>query len=466
MSNLNDSPFNELNDYKKKNYVYQRIQLKSPLIHIGVGAAGSLNLFEYVQDNKSIYFPNQTALAEALKNPKTSQESKALERFTKKQDLRSEFLKQYEELSEQYINIIECNPRNKDEEIRRIVNKISRLYAEALGEDWLDNKTIFPKTHISARWVNHLLTSDIAPMIRNGFGKFYIPGSSIKGAIRTAIAYCLLKYQASTKLSAIEQELRRLTNQKISENKKKFLDDNLFLEQKVSLNSYLFSNFNFRYQDRPFGKGKINTPNTDLMRAIKISDSEPIYVDYKQKMNLPIVAEVLTSSFYENGTNWIIKQHKFSNYLEMIWNLQTESYIFVDTAMLDWFHREQGVEIPERLRTVEGILDICQEFAQAQWEHEQRYWNSITDSANLNFNSVHHFYANPCSYNLRLGWGSRMTGTTVGLLFKEATRAKLRDACGKPTNSTESPKSRRTAIIPNQGSSIQKPLGWVKLEPV
>ncbi|MEW6492922.1 MAG: type III-A CRISPR-associated RAMP protein Csm5 [Cyanobacteriota bacterium] len=467
MSNLSDSPFKELNDYKDENYICQPIQLKSPLVHIGVGAAGSLNLFEYVQDKKFIYFPNQTALAEALQNPESLQKSKAWQRPKRRQDSRSDFLEQYEKLSEQYINVIERNPRNKDEEIKKIVDKLTRLYSEALGEEWLENKTIFPQTHISANWVNHLLTSDIAPMIRNGFGEIYIPGSSIKGAIRTAIAYYLLKHKTTPQLSQIEHKLRNSMTAYQIKSKKDKLDDQTLIFPKSSLNSYLFSNFKFEYKGRYFGE--INTANTDLMRAIKVSDSAPIKIDLKQKINLPVVAEVITSSFHEGGSSRTVKKHNFSSYVEMICNLQTQLYIFVDKVMLkDWFKHQGGMQLPSQLETIQGILEICNEFAQAQWEHEQRYWNTITDTSNLNFSSVRQFYANPFSYNLRLGWGTGMTGTTVDLLFEEATRAKIRDACEtrRPTNSTESPKSRRTATIPNQGNSIQQPLGWVNLEPL
>jgi len=259
MSDRNNSPLEKLNDYKKENYVCQRIQLTSPLLHIGVGEAGSLNLFEYIQENKSIYFPNQTALAEALQNTKSYQQNKALRRFTKQQSYRSGLLEQYENLSQQYISIIEskANQREKDRQIANILDGLKKLYQEALGSEWLRDQNIFPKTGISANLSNRLLTKDIAPMIRNGFGEIYIPGSSIKGAIRTAIAYYLLKHQAPTKVSDIEQKLRQAIHPKMADNKKKFLDDNLFLESTISLNSYLFSNFTLRYQERAFGKSKI-----------------------------------------------------------------------------------------------------------------------------------------------------------------------------------------------------------------
>lgn len=57
-----------------------------------------------------------------------------------------------------------------------------------------DKIPLFPD--VRPKWTldeMHRVT-DLRPMIRNGFGQLYIPGSSIKGAIRTAIAYHLLAY--------------------------------------------------------------------------------------------------------------------------------------------------------------------------------------------------------------------------------------------------------------------------------
>ena len=460
MNDLNNSPLYKLDNYKKNNYEYKRIQLTSPLLHIGVGETGALNLFEYIQENGKIYFPNLTALVEALHNPGNLQKPKALQKARKLQEARSEFLKQFEQLSQDYIRVIETRPADQFKQIGKILSELKRLYDQALGKNWLDNEDIIPDTAISDKWVNRLITRDIEPMIRNGFGEIYIPGSSIKGAIRTAIAYYLLKHQVPSQRSEIEQQLATVMSSDQIKKKKKYIDDEKFTGAKLSLNSYLFNNFQLECQNYLFGKP--NTANTDFMRAIKVTDSAPLLVDDEIEENLPVVAEVLTSSFHENNGQRIATQ-KALNYLEMIWDLKAEIYICIDTEMLDKFQNEQGMQLPSQLKTVQGILEICQEFAQAQWEHEQKYWNSITDSQNLNFCSVRQFYANSCPYNLRLGWGSGMTGTTIGLLFQEATRAKIRNACGKTTNSTETPKSRRTASIPNQGNPIKQPLGWVNL---
>jgi CRISPR-associated protein Csm5 len=306
-------------------------------------------------------------------------------------------------------------------------------------------------------------------MIRNGVGEIYIPGSSIKGAIRTAIAYYLLKHQAPTRVSEIEQKIRDLRFKQLSD-KKTFLDDEPMLkiadDTKISMNSYLFSNFRLNFENRRFGEP--NTPNTDFMRAIKVADSAPLLTDFDDKVNLPVVAEVMSSSFTETYDRRIAES-RATNYIEMIWNVQTEFTLCIDTEMLDRFQHEQSMQLPPQLKTVEGIIEICHEFAQAQWEYEQKYWNSITDNTQpkLNFSSMRDFYSSPTNHNLRLGWGSGMIGTTVGLHFQEQTRSVIRNACcPKPTSSSEAPKSRRTAIIPDRDNPIKKPLGWVSLTPL
>jgi len=84
-------------------------------------------------------------------------------------------------------------------------------------------------------------------MIRNGFRHHYIPGSSIKGAIRTAIAYHLLKYADKygvpkfSRVSEIESQLRQSMGE--LRRKAKFADDRLFKDE-------LFANYGLTYQGR------------------------------------------------------------------------------------------------------------------------------------------------------------------------------------------------------------------------
>lgn len=59
----------ELTRTKPDGYETRRIQLMSPMLHIGA-AVSRLNPFEYVQTNKFVYQPDQDALARALKERK------------------------------------------------------------------------------------------------------------------------------------------------------------------------------------------------------------------------------------------------------------------------------------------------------------------------------------------------------------------------------------------------------------
>lgn len=97
-------------------------------------------------------------------------------------------------------------------------------------------KQFFQKTGISRKWTEETIT-DLRPMIRNGFGYRYIPGSSIKGAIRTAIAYHLLKHEEryqvplsipfSNRVSEIEAKLRERMGE--LRRNSKFADDHILM---------------------------------------------------------------------------------------------------------------------------------------------------------------------------------------------------------------------------------------------
>ncbi len=450
MINSPNTILNKLSKHKESGYQSQIIKLTSPLIHIG-GSDSELNPFDYIQrENKLIYFPNQNALITALS--------------------------QHGEL-DNYIDLIkEYRQERNDFNLNKNHENILRLLREVFGEKWwtarsIDNTSIFPSTSISHRWTDQDIKK-IKPFIRNGFAELYIPGTSIKGAIRTAIAYYLLKHQLEQKkLSDIERNLIQIKPHYLKK-KKAFLDDEKLIilanNQELSLNSYLFSNFRIKHEYRL--EKEINISNTDFMRAIKISDSSILIRN--QNTNLSIVSEIISSSFYKDGR---ISKYSGGNsystftFVEMVWKLETDFILTIDTDLLSHFQHDQGIELPPKLLSIQGILEICEEFAQAQWEHEKKYWNSLTDDPNdekLNFSRIRNFYNNNCSYNLRLGWGTGMTGTTIGLHFQESTREHIRNACGISTNSSETPKSRRTAIIPTKQNLTKKALGWVQLTPM
>lgn len=139
--------------------------------------------------------------------------------------------------------------------------------------------------------------------------------------------------------------------------------------------------------------------------------------------------------------------------------------------MLSWFQDRQGMQIP--FKTVDDILKICQEFAQDQWDEDHDYWQEVTNnpnaednngqSINLDLDAIREFYEpEKCLYNLRLGWASGMTGTTINMLLADKLRAEIRDTCGLKAPGFEAPKSRRVVAISSR--EIKFVPGWVKFK--
>ncbi|NEQ99565.1 MAG: type III-A CRISPR-associated RAMP protein Csm5 [Cyanothece sp. SIO2G6] len=315
-------------------------------------------------------------------------------------------------------------------------------------------------------------------MIRNGLGEIYIPGSSIKGAIRTAIAYHLLQREDTFKVphkarvSEIEKILRnkirkydeldnpRRSRQNPFSEYQKGKMDNFFMEE-------IFNGYDLEYQ------GKIvksaSHANRDFMRAVHITDSNSLVHDAEKSINSSRVVEVIVVS---RDQNWKAK-YRTSAYVELVENIEAEFNITVDYDMLSWFQHRQGMKIP--FKDIGELLDICQSFAQKQWLCEMDYWSRIQNNpkakcrgeiVNLEFDDLKKMlYGNKCCpYALRVGWASGLLGTTISSLLEDDLATQLRDRCHHNNAAPEfgAPKSRR--LIANRDRHLTSPLGWVKFE--
>ena len=123
------------------------------------------------------------------------------------------------------------------------------------------------------------------------------------------------------------------------------------------------------------------------------------------------------------------------------------------------------MQIP--FENINDLMNICQEFSQYQWDGEYDYWNNVNNNhhrgKNLDFDFIREFYEQEkCPYQLRLGWGTGMGGTTINWLIDDDLRAEIRDTCGKPAPNFQAPKSRRTIL--NADGDIRYVPGWAKLK--
>jgi len=416
---------------KQRKIEVKKFQLYSQMFHIG-SEVSKLNPFEYVATSNRVYLPDRDALAQALREEGKLQE---------------------------YINRIEDR------------QEITSLLKSAFGDRWYEietdnGKEVFPEYRSSKRFTQEKIT-DLRPMIRNGMGRLYIPGSSIKGAIRTAIAYYLLKHEDRFKIpqhnriSSIESQLKNSLGE--LKHRAKFVDDRLFMDE-------LFANYGLTYQGRPASVQDRPNPNTDIMRAVHVTDTEPIEQFTKLNTkgqtviyNQALVAEVLVTSHSNDDK----AKYRASIYTEMVSNLQVPFEISIDQEMLSWFKHRQNMQLP--FQSIDELVKICKEFAQEQWDFEHDYWQGVKDNLNakdtngqtinLNYDRIHTFYEKEiCPYALRIGWGSGMMGTTIGTLLDDQLRAQVRDACGIKAPNFEAPKSRRT--VANAKREIQFVLGW------
>ena len=405
------------------------IKLQSPLLHIG-SQVSRLSPFEYVATANRVYLPDAERLARAL-----------LQRGR---------------LTD-YVQAIYSR------------ESLSRILDQAFGEDWssveVNGQPLFPTHLTSARWAQSPI-SDLRPIIRNGFGQIYIPGSSIKGAIRTAIAYHLLKHgdryevPEPIRLSSIEEQLRQKLKTGELKRKPKKADDEF-------MNS-LFSHYELRYQKK---RRKVDQgPNTDFMRALQVSDSQPL-LPFRQanargkqiSYNVPITVEVFTISRFADYK----AKYRASIFAEILRNVQATFTLSLDTEMLSWFRHEQGMQLP--FNTLEELLVICSEFAQDQWDEEHYHWQALKDNRdrgkNLDLTDVRRFYEKEtCPFSTRLGWGSGMTGVTIDWLLSDELRSQLRDTCGLKAPGFEAPKTRRVALSPKEELMFLP--GWAKLTTV
>lgn len=277
-------------------------------------------------------------------------------------------------------------------------------------------------------------------------GGAYIPGSSIKGAIRTALMWkCLNERYDGVEI--VQNSLKTwLKKNRITGRDLKFLDDNI--------------------SEIVFGKD----PHSDILRILRPSDTKPAGKNHLEVSEIKIVGN----------------SQEIPVYVE---NLKAGSELFFD-VIFDEYLINQNEGKPDfknhpciKYMNVQAICEACNEFSRKVIEKHLEYmWeNYRCDSAVDEFDMLWNEATN-CKENeaiLHIGWGGGWYSTTIGLIIETlpgfTTPLKgdpkkwglenntIRNSFGlgkKPgTNkfSVNYPKTRRVTL---EG----KPLGWVKLE--
>ena len=250
--------------------------------------------------------------------------------------------------------------------------------------------------------------SEISEHIKTG-GKPYIPGSSIKGAIRTAVLWYAVKNDRKLldyAIKSLESKVSR-SRGKIAKILKEADDE---LERVV------------------FGRD----PRNDIMRAMRVEDSKPF--------NSLRVYEVRVLGSRGIGVS-----------VECIEGGKTEVGICVDDSVL----KSIDSNYKEFVKDFDTIAEITREFSEALIDAELEY--NYFEKTKAEFRAV-----KKCKgMILRLGWGTGWYSKTIGLLLKthpkfESLRRRLGLGWSRRTKRFYDifPKTRRVTVD-------GKPLGWV-----
>lgn len=355
--------------------------------------------------------------------------------------------------------------------------------------------------------------------IKDGKGRPYIPGSAIKGAIRTALLYHALKYykvngvsnEATQIINDINQHLVNLDEKLESANnekekqrlKKDFLKelellvfqsnrpdakkdflrcikvkDSRFLDrlQKkevfVTTANKSFSSINTMQQGESIGEIRL------MLGKPTICFKDKIFSVSKNMLNDKI--DLLIKN---EGKSVIIKEYEKDSIIDYdLIKTEGESYslsikiddqnnetketieVFEGTSHFEIIIDEQIFNSLKRnnpyidFYDITGLLKVVNDFYKDVWAFEKTFYDKIDDRV-LNCELIRNYYNSEQDNVIRIGWGSGLPAITMFILFEESTRNKLRNTIFDERKELIATKSRRLIF---ENDVPVSPLGWLQ----
>lgn len=289
--------------------------------------------------------------------------------------------------------------------------------------------------------------------IRNGKGDAYIPGSSIKGAIRTAVIYAILnEYKKRTKKDYLNDEyLRNILNREPDIPNDANSGFAVRKEMDKELLKSVLEDYELTEKDHLNNSIKLNRQKpengsiTNLMRAILVSDSTPIpYV--RNNLVDEEVKIIMLENPDINGDRFLNRQalpYAVSENKKECFEQNQHAFvtfnITIDHEILRSFNNnESGFSI-----IFQGIKDlerIINNFYKNVWAFEQEYYleqlalpdNNHSKEENM-IEKVLDFYDDENDFNpnilpsINIGLGSGMLCKTLFITINEEYRIKIRN---------------------------------------
>lgn len=249
-----------------------------------------------------------------------------------------------------------------------------------------NRKSLYLNTDIES-FVKELSINEIAAepssrFIRNGNGEAYIPGSSIKGAIRTAVIYAMLqKYKQDTEIDSLNDYLEDFFSGKpsIPKNTKSGFDTRKGMDKEL-LKSILEE---FELTDKNSSAHRRDKPEngsiTNLMRAIIVSDSKSI-PHVHNSLEGEEIRIVMLGNEDKYGDRTLIQQalpyatkNKKKECLQAKQNISITFRLTIDHEILQSFDSNKN-EFPIVFRNLKDLEKIITEFYRKVWKAEEEYY--------------------------------------------------------------------------------------------
>uniref|UniRef100_A0A831ZNN2 CRISPR system Cms protein Csm5 n=1 Tax=Desulfacinum infernum TaxID=35837 RepID=A0A831ZNN2_9BACT len=289
---------------------------------------------------------------------------------------------------------------------------------------------------------------DFRPFVRDGFGRVYLPGTSIKGVLRTAFLYALLKEEGSGSRGQPHPREGRVTTwirdlrdkpKKYKERTKKFLSAPL---QEDLLQSWTIP-------------GNAHDQNRDILRCLKVRDAYPL----NGKVHTRVIPIRFLSKRADGSHYW--SQKPKGNGDLVIWVEAVAGGTF--QAEILWDHdlwAKFSKENPRKklpAASAKGVLLLADRMNRDLSAHEKAFFTEkgIPEGALLKS-----WYETLGGSIFRIGFGSGMLSTTVNLLWSHSLRQEIRNVCGLDRGTDPAPKSRRVWVS-SDGRCL--PMGWARV---
>jgi CRISPR-associated protein Csm5 len=341
---------------------------------------------------------------------------------------------------------------------------------------------------------DHQRINQFQPHARDAFGRLFIPGSAIKGAIRSAVMYALVDEEKANRYV-------RNSNQRNARFYAGRLDQD-------TLQSYDLPNRDLR-----------SGPHFDLLRAVKVADAYGELNSRVEKITIQSYTEDRrgrTASLGASNTiyveclvpgSWVefdleVDQKiladfesrneglPFGNEAELmslvrdfyaeVWSRERRYYGVEESGSADQEPAEEPEKFPELEEWIEQNYGKLSKTQQRRYRGEYRVAREefeagrggkeqpsktnpgVRDGA-IKVGKIRDFYGKaPASF--RLGWGSGLLSTTVDMRLDEDNMGKVLNLVNSRHNSgapIDGPKSRKLVGPDNNPNS---PMGWARLE--